>query len=99
MGPSIWPILENGQYDKNWKYIHTLPEQFFTVAADIRAKRVLPVHFSKFALANHAWDEPLIKLMENNKDPKISILTPMIGEPVYLNQTHQQFSAWWKGVK
>ena len=97
-GPFDLAILENGQYGKNWKYIHTMPEEFLQVASDLRAARVLPVHSSKFALANHAWDEPLIKLTENNKKVGLPLATPMIGEIVDLKNIHQVFSAWWKGI-
>jgi L-ascorbate metabolism protein UlaG (beta-lactamase superfamily) len=97
-GPFDLAILENGQYNKKWKYIHTLPEEFLLVASELKANRVLPVHCSKFALANHPWDEPLIKLIENNKKVGLSIATPMIGEIVDLQNSKQQFSEWWKGI-
>jgi L-ascorbate metabolism protein UlaG (beta-lactamase superfamily) len=98
-GPFDLAILENGQYDKNWRYIHMLPEEFLDAVADLRAKRVLPVHSSKFALANHPWDDPLIRLMENNKKRGIPIATPMIGEPIYIGNIEQKFKEWWKGVR
>lgn len=93
-------LLENGQYDPKWPYIHTQPEQVLQAANDLQAKRILPGHSSKFALANHAWDEPLKRLTQLNNDNKdISILTPLIGEIVYLNDTTQTFTHWWEGVK
>ncbi len=52
-------ILECGQYNKNWKYIHMLPDQTLQAGIDLKAKRLFPVHNSKFALAYHTWDEPL----------------------------------------
>jgi hypothetical protein len=57
------------------------------------------VHSSKFALANHAWDEPLNKIVENNKTENLNLVTPMIGEKVYLNNPEQTFTEWWKSVK
>jgi L-ascorbate metabolism protein UlaG (beta-lactamase superfamily) len=97
-GPFDLAILENGQYGRNWKYIHTLPGEFLQVASDLRAMRVLPVHSSKFALANHPWDEPLIKLTENNKHVGLPLATPMIGEIVDLKNPKQIFSEWWTGI-
>jgi len=97
-GPFDLVILENGQYDKSWRYIHMLPEEFLLAAKDLKAKKILPVHSSKFALGNHAWDEPLIKLMENNKQFNMAIITPMIGELVRLKDESQQFSQWWVGI-
>lgn len=90
-------ILENGQYNVAWQAIHMLPDEVLLAAKDLKAKRLLPVHSSKFALALHAWDEPLNKITELNQG-QIPLLTPMIGEPVYLNDSTQQFSAWWKGI-
>lgn len=91
-------ILENGQYNKNWKYIHMMPDEVLKAAKDLNAKRLLPVHNSKFALAQHAWDEPLKEITELNKEAKVSLITPMIGEQVNLKDTTQRFSEWWKGI-
>ncbi|RYY63260.1 MAG: MBL fold metallo-hydrolase, partial [Chitinophagaceae bacterium] len=98
-GPFDLAILENGQYDKSWRYIHLLPEEFLTAAKDLNAKKILPVHSSKFGLGNHSWDEPLKKLAENNAGIGINIITPMIGEPVYINDPAQHFNKWWENVK
>jgi L-ascorbate metabolism protein UlaG (beta-lactamase superfamily) len=97
-GPFDLAILENGQYNKSWKHIHLMPHEILQAAKDLQAKRLFPVHSSKFALANHAWKEPLNKIMENNQTEKLNIMTPMIGEKVNLNDPNQQFSEWWKGV-
>ncbi len=88
-------ILENGQYNKAWKYIHMMPEQVLQAAKDLHAKRLFPVHSGKFALANHAWDEPLKRITELNKNNSIPLVTPQIGELVYLRNGHQKFSNWW----
>lgn len=92
-------ILENGQYDKSWKYIHLMPDEILQAAKDLNAKRIFPVHSSKFALGNHPWYEPLELIIENNKQENLNIITPMIGEQVNLKDTTQQFSQWWKGLQ
>ncbi len=97
-GPFDLVILENGQYNKNWKYIHMQPAEVLQAAQDLRGKRLLPVHNSKFPLAIHPWDEPLKKITELNKDVKLIVSTPMIGEEVNLKDSTQQFSKWWEGV-
>jgi L-ascorbate metabolism protein UlaG (beta-lactamase superfamily) len=98
-GPIDLAILEQGQYNERWKYIHMLPGEVFKAATDLNAKRLLSVHHSKFALSLHAWDEPLNKLIENSKVCTIPVLTPMIGEQVNLKDTSQVFSHWWVGLK
>lgn len=94
-GPVDLAILENGQYDIKWKYIHMLPNEVLQAAKDLKAKRLLPVHSSKFAMANHAWDEPLKKVTELNKLMNIPLVTPLIGEAVNLKDDNQQFKQWW----
>ena len=97
-GPFDLAILEQGQYDENWNLIHMMPNQVFKVAAELQTNQILPVHHSKFALANHPWDEPLNKIVENHTDSTISVLTPQIGELVLLKGSTQTFGKWWKGI-
>ena len=97
-GPIDLAFLENGQYDEAWPYIHTAPKEVLQAARDLNAKKVFPVHSAKFALANHAWDEPLSKITALNTKTSIPLITPVIGQLVYLKMD-QQFSNWWTGVK
>jgi L-ascorbate metabolism protein UlaG (beta-lactamase superfamily) len=76
-----------------------MPHEILQAAKDLKTKRLFPVHSSKFALANHAWDEPLNKIVENNKTENLNLVTPMIGEKVDLNNPEQTFTEWWKSVK
>jgi L-ascorbate metabolism protein UlaG (beta-lactamase superfamily) len=98
-GPFDLAILENGQYNKYWKYIHMMPDEVLTAAKELRAKRLFPVHSSKFALSLHAWDDPLKDITEFNKQVNLPLVTPMIGEVVNLKDTAQVFSKWWEGVR
>lgn len=97
-GPFDLAVLENGQYNVAWNSIHLLPEDVIKAAKDLKAKRVLPVHSSKFVLARHPWDEPLIEVSALSKSASLALATPMIGEPVKLTDTTQQFKQWWKGL-
>lgn len=97
-GPFNLAILENGQYDKSWKHIHLMPDEIWKAAADLRAQRLLPVHHSKFAIANHAWDEPLTKTAALRNNTDIALATPMIGEAVDLDHHSQSFTSWWLDV-
>lgn len=98
-GPFDLVMLENGQYDKSWKYIHMMPDEVLQAAKDLQAKRLFPVHSSKFALANHAWDDPLKRITEFNKSVGLTLVTPIIGERVNLKDTAQIFSKWWEGIE
>lgn len=98
-GPFDVAILENGQYNNYWQYIHTLPDELMKVKHDLKAKAVLPVHSSKFTLALHAWNEPLELAWKHAAESNDRLLTPKIGEVVHLNDSTQQFSKWWQGLE
>jgi len=98
-GPFDLAILENGQYNIKWRYIHLLPDEILQAAKDLKANRIFPVHSSKFVLGNHAWDEPLEKIIQNNQTEKLNIITPKIGEKVFLKDSLQKFSYWWRDIK
>ena len=52
-------MLENGAYDENWAQIHAFPEQTTQIASQLQAKALLPIHWAKFDLACHPWQEPI----------------------------------------
>ncbi|HFZ8993798.1 TPA: MBL fold metallo-hydrolase [Citrobacter freundii] len=89
-------ILENGQYDQDWKYIHMMPEETAQAGEDLRAKAVLPGHAGRFVLAKHSWDDPYKRLKLASRAKNYRLLTPVLGEPVKLNEPQQQFTAWWE---
>jgi len=97
-GPFDLAILENGQYDKSWKYIHMKPEEVLMAAKDLGARRLFPVHSGKFSLANHHWDEPLKRISALAPEAGISIVTPLIGEALLLKESDQTFSSWWTQI-
>lgn len=91
-------ILDNGQYNPAWRNIHTPPEDVVRAGKDLHAKKVLPVHSSKFDLGGHPWDEPLVKLTELSGKARLPLVTPLIGQPVDLNDSTQAFTKWWQGL-
>ena len=90
-------ILECGQYNEAWPYIHMLPEEVVQAHIDLGAKTLLPVHWGKFALAYHKWDDPIERVTAKAAREGIHITTPMIGEPVVINQKYPD-SEWWGSV-
>jgi len=92
-------IMENGQYDKNWPYIHMMPEEVALASEELNAKALLPGHSGKFSIANHSWDDPFKRITEASTDKHYRLLTPIIGEPVELENKQQTFSHWWEGLR
>ena len=81
-GPIDLAIMENGQYDQDWKYIHMMPEETAQAADDLRARSVLPGHAGRFVLAKHSWDDPYQRLAAASEGREWRLVTPMLGEPV-----------------
>ncbi|MDR0228566.1 MAG: MBL fold metallo-hydrolase [Flavobacteriaceae bacterium] len=95
-GPFDMAVLENGQYDASWKYIHMMPEEVVKATKDLNAKVLFPVHSSKFVLANHAWYEPLDRVSKEAIKENQDIVTPMIGEVVEFQNLNSRPTYWWK---
>ena len=93
-GPFDLAILEAGQYNKMWPLIHMMPEETVQAAVDLRAKALLPVHWGKFTLAMHAWNDPVKIVWEKAKELNMEVLTPKIGQPIILNNRFQP-DTWW----
>ncbi len=93
-GPFEIAILECGQYGKNWPYIHMLPEETVIAAKDLKAKVLMPVHWAKFELAFHSWDDSIKRVTKGAAENNQPITTPMIGEPVILNSSFPN-KTWW----
>ncbi|HEY5748072.1 MAG TPA: MBL fold metallo-hydrolase [Chryseolinea sp.] len=98
-GPIDLAILEDGQYDSAWHHVHLLPEEVLKAAQDLKAKKILPVHHSKFVLARHAWNEPLEKIATLTAAHPIPLATPLVGEIMNLNDPSKIFDRWWKAVR
>ena len=88
-------IMENGQYNENWSDIHLMPNDLVQVIKELDPGQVMTVHHSKFALARHPWYEPLENISRAAQENGFPLLTPLIGEPVWLNDSTQQFQKWW----
>ncbi|HSC37462.1 MAG TPA: MBL fold metallo-hydrolase [Chitinophagaceae bacterium] len=93
-GPFDMALLECGQYNESWPYIHMMPEQTVQAAMDLKAKVLFPVHWAKFTLANHAWNEPIKRVTARAKELNVPIVTPMIGEPVVIDN-YRPVKPWW----
>ena len=96
-GPFDIAFMENGAYNLDWRQIHMLPEQTVQASIDLRAKVLFPIHWGKFSLALHPWDEPVIRLAKEVGDRNVTIATPMIGEVFGLDKLPD--SSWWQPLR
>ena len=93
-GPFDLAILEAGQYNVMWPLIHMMPEQTVQAALDLRAKALLPVHWGKFRLSTHPWNEPVKRVLLHAGEAGLPVHTPRIGELLQLNGEIQTGN-WW----
>lgn len=94
-GPFDLAILEAGQYNTMWPYIHMMPEETVQASVDLNAKALLPVHWGKFSLALHAWDDPIKRVIVRAQSLNMKILMPKIGQPLILDGSFQTIN-WWE---
>ncbi|WP_373398494.1 MBL fold metallo-hydrolase [Algoriphagus halophilus] len=95
LGPFDFAWMECGQYNENWSLIHMFPEESIQAAMDVKARKVMPVHWAGFSLAQHHWTDPVEKFVASAQRKSIPFHTPELGELVDLNQERQnQF--WWR---
>ncbi|MFC3532057.1 MBL fold metallo-hydrolase [Vogesella facilis] len=94
-GPFDVTMIETGAYNALWSDIHMLPEQSVQAHIDLRGKAMLPIHNSTFDLALHDWHEPLERASAIAAARGVTLLTPLIGEPLALNAASTG-TAWWR---
>ena len=74
-----------------------MPEQTAQAALDLKAKVLLPVHWSKFTLALHPWNEPIKRVVKSAAALKLPLTTPMLGEKIYIDKTYPN-KDWWSSI-
>jgi len=94
-GPFDIAILESGQYNEAWKSIHMMPEETVQASIDLNAKALLPVHWGKFSLSLHPWNEPIERVTKKAEELNVKITTPMIGQPIVLGGNYP-IDKWWR---
>lgn len=93
-------LVENGQYNKDWAYMHTMPEKLAAAMSELGAKKYICGHNSKFTISKHHWKEPLENAERISKENGFNLLTPMIGEVVRIkNSKPEDFKSWWKDIE
>ena len=92
-GPFDIAFIENGAYNPDWSQIHMLPEEAVQASIDLNAKVLFPIHWGKFDLALHPWDEPAIRITVEANKLKVTLATPLNGEAFNLNSLPEK--RWW----
>lgn len=96
-GPFDIAFMENGAYNLNWANSHMMPEQTVQASIDLNARVLFPIHWSKFDLSIHPWDEPAIRITAEAKRRDVTVATPLIGEVFDLEKLPQVH--WWEALR
>lgn len=94
-GPFDIALLENGQYDPMWPYIHMMPEEVVQASLDLNANVLMPVHWSKYTLALHPWNEPVKRAITKATELNVTVTTPKIGEVIHIGENYPE-THWWE---
>lgn len=57
-----------------------MPSNMAKAAKDLKAKKIMTVHHSKYALAKHPWNEPLTNEKKMQEQDSLNMVIPEIGE-------------------
>lgn len=91
--------IDGGQYDPRWPSIHMTPEEAVRAAEQLGARSMMLAHVGRFSIASHPWDEPFIRADKAAGAKAFRLLTPKIGEPVWLDGRKNSFDKWWEHYK
>lgn len=92
-------MMENGQYNVSWHDIHMFPEEAVQAAKILGAKISMPIHWGAFVLSNHAWDDSVERFLAAAEKSKLEVITPKLGETVYLDKYTNYQEKWWHDIE
>lgn len=98
-GPFNMTLIEGGQYDPRWSWVHMTPEEAVQAHLDVNGKNMMLIHWGAFTLAYHGWTEPVERALDKAIQEDVHLLTPKIGETVPLNgELAIPSLSWWRNV-
>jgi L-ascorbate metabolism protein UlaG (beta-lactamase superfamily) len=91
-------LLESGQYNQMWQYVHLLPAEVIQAAIDLRTRQFLPMHWGMYNLSIHDWFDPIESVSTLAEKSQVSIRAPVLGELLTLkkNQLVPMGPKWWR---
>ncbi|MFT4834041.1 MAG: L-ascorbate metabolism protein UlaG (beta-lactamase superfamily) [Marinoscillum sp.] len=97
-GPFDFAMMECGQYNKRWEAIHMMPEQTVQATIDLKAERMMPVHWGAFALSPHPWYEPAERVKIAAEKQNVQLVLPQIGKRISPLTYASNEIYWWRLV-
>ena len=81
-GPFDVTLIEAGEYDADWPDSHLGPEMAVEVTRRVRGKVLIPVHWGLVSIAQHAWTEPVDRVLMAAAYTGTVVMTPRPGQSV-----------------
>ena len=94
-GPFDFAMIECGQYNELWSEIHMFPEETAQAGKDVKAKRIMPIHWGAFKLAQHSWTDPIERVSKKADELGLTLVTPEIGESTAIDDEYIHQNEWW----
>ncbi|MDD3886610.1 MAG: MBL fold metallo-hydrolase [Victivallaceae bacterium] len=95
-GPFDLVLLEIDAWNDNWPDSHMRPDDALRAARELRANRLLPIHWGVFDLAGHPWSESINILTGVAEKQNVKLLTPKMGETIAPDDATT--SPWWRQI-
>ena len=96
-GPFDFAFMECGQYNNLWPLVHMLPEETAQAGLDIKAKKMMPIHWGAFKLASHSWTDPVERISKKAKELNVDLVIPKIGEIIEIGlNDSEEIYPWWR---
>ncbi|MCH2215641.1 MAG: MBL fold metallo-hydrolase [Flavobacteriales bacterium] len=97
-GPFDFALMECGQYNEKWAAIHMMPEETAQASADVKAEKMMPIHWGAFTLSLHDWNDPVKRVIPAAEILGIPVIVPKMGEFVSIESPSTAFEDWWKSI-
>jgi len=94
-GPFDFTMLECGQYNEGWPYIHMMPEETVLANIDLKGESMLAIHWGKFNLSLHSWTEPIERAKKEAVKRNVQLVSPLPGEIVNVKSSVES-DEWWE---
>lgn len=95
-GPFDFAFIECGQYNEDWEAIHMMPEQSVQAALDVQTKVAIPIHWGKFALALHTWQDPATRFRQEADRLGLEYFFPRINQTNVVQGISRPLPFWWE---
>lgn len=93
-GPFDFGTIENGQYNTAWPKNHMFPEQSVKASIELGIQTVVPIHWGRFALSLHKWNESILRFTHTAEEMKVNFCVPKIGQLYTIDQPALK-DTWW----